>query len=190
MAHVSTSPPLIPDSRISRVRLAAAAFPEGPFRTSRGSSACPRTPLGRPVIPSARRLCGNDALAGSVSRRSPIMSPATCREPLCLKPALPGSGRRRAPPRSALPGLLRSYWLMRPTKCLQPALLVARPFGPRRLLQAPAGRWWIPTLSPRSVCGRLDPYPAAPPQACPFQAWRASAFAQLAGARRAEHPMT
>lgn len=139
-------------------------------------------------MPSARRPGRSNALAGSKSRRSPVVSPATCREPLCLKPALPSSGRRRASPRPALPGLLRSYWLMRPTKCLQPTLQSAPPIGLRRLLQAPAGRWWLPTLSPRSVCGRLDPYPAAPPQACPFHAWRASAFAQLGRARRAEHP--
>ncbi len=54
MGHVSVSPPLIPDSRISRVRLAAAAFPGGPSQTPRGSSARSRTPLGCMVIPPAR----------------------------------------------------------------------------------------------------------------------------------------
>ena len=77
---------------------------------------------------------------------------------------------------------------MRPTKCLQATLLVALPPGLRRLLQAPAGRWWIPTLSPRSVCRRLDPYPAAPLQECPLYSCRASAFAQLGGARRTDYP--
>ena len=34
MTHVSPGPPLIPDGRISRVRLAAAAIPEGSSRIS------------------------------------------------------------------------------------------------------------------------------------------------------------
>ena len=38
-----------------------------------------------------------------------------------------------------------------------------------RLLQAPAGRWYFPTLSPYSVYGCLVPYPVAYPQCiCPF----------------------
>lgn len=85
MAHVSTSPPLIPDGRVSRVRLAAAAFPEGPSRPARGSSACTHTPLGCSVIPSARRRSRSDALPGSESRRSLVMPSATCREPTLPK---------------------------------------------------------------------------------------------------------
>ena len=54
IAHVSASPPLIPDGRISRVRLAAAAIPEGPSQTSRGLSTRLHTPLGSMVIPPAR----------------------------------------------------------------------------------------------------------------------------------------
>ena len=54
IAHVSPGPPLIPDSRISRVRLAASAVPERPSRASRGLSARSHTPLGCTVIPPAR----------------------------------------------------------------------------------------------------------------------------------------
>ena len=54
IAHVSASPPLIPDGRISRVRLAAAAFPRGPSLDSRNSSTRLHTPLGDKVIPPAR----------------------------------------------------------------------------------------------------------------------------------------
>ncbi len=54
IAHVSASPPLIPDSRISRVRLAAAAFPRGPSQAPRSLSTRLHTPLGYIVIPPAR----------------------------------------------------------------------------------------------------------------------------------------
>ena len=56
MVHVSRSPPLIPDSRISRVRLAAAAFPRGPSQSSRSLSARTHTPLSTSVRPPARRV--------------------------------------------------------------------------------------------------------------------------------------
>ena len=73
--------------------------------------------------------------------------------------ALPCPRRCSAPPQPALPGLPSSYWLMRRTKTLHPALLCAPPGGLCRLLRAPAGRWSFPTLSPQSLCRRLDPYP-------------------------------
>ena len=43
--HVSASPPLIPDSRISRVRLAAMAFPHDPSHLTRNLSARTHSPL-------------------------------------------------------------------------------------------------------------------------------------------------
>ena len=46
ITHVSASPPLIPDSRISRVRLAAMAFPRHPSHLTRNLSARTHTPLG------------------------------------------------------------------------------------------------------------------------------------------------
>jgi len=54
VANVSASPPLIPDGRISRVRLAAAAFPEEPSHAARGLSTHLHTPLGIQVISPAR----------------------------------------------------------------------------------------------------------------------------------------
>lgn len=101
---------------------------------------------------------------------------------------LPVTGRRRAPPGPALPGLRRSYWLMRPTKSLHPALLGAPPAGLCRLLQAPAGSWWIPTLSPRSVCGCLDPYPAVPMQCLLVSSCMTSASPQTEKVRRTGQP--
>jgi len=55
IAHVSVSPLLIPDGRISRVRLAAVAtFPEEPSQHIRSSSTRLHTPLDEMVISSAR----------------------------------------------------------------------------------------------------------------------------------------
>jgi hypothetical protein len=145
-AHVSTSPPLLPDGRTARVRLAAAAFREGPSRTTRGSSACPRTALSCPVIPSTRRCGRNNPLSGSRSRRSHVLPSATCRVPLCLGQAFPGPGTRRASPRSALPVLRRSHWLRRPTQWLQPALLGC---SPTWSLQVAASPCWKKSCSSR-----------------------------------------
>jgi hypothetical protein len=92
MDHVSTSPPLIPDSRISRVRLAAAAFPVGPSQTARGSSACPLTPLDWLVIPTARRLRLSTVGSGSMSRHVFMASPAAYREPLRPHGCCPSRG--------------------------------------------------------------------------------------------------
>jgi len=49
----------------------------------------------------------------------------------------------------------------RPTSsdCLRPQ---PRPVSPCRLSPVPAGRWPFPALSPQSLYGCLDPYPAAP----------------------------
>lgn len=92
MDHVSTSPPLIPDGRISRARLAAVAFPMGPSQTVRGSSACSRTPLGWLVIPTARRHPVSTVWSGSVSRHVLMTSPATYREPLRPHGCYPSRG--------------------------------------------------------------------------------------------------
>ena len=54
IVHVSAGLPMIPDSRISRVRLAAAAFPRGPSQAPRSLSTRLHTPLGYIVIPPAR----------------------------------------------------------------------------------------------------------------------------------------
>ncbi len=61
---------------------------------------------------------------------------------------------------SELPDHHRSSWLMRQTIILTPTSVVPISICLCRLLRAPAGRWPFPTLSLRSLYGRLDPYPA------------------------------
>ena len=56
MTHVSASPPFIPEGRISRVRLAATAFPREPSRKIWRLSVRSHTPLDLPVISQARHI--------------------------------------------------------------------------------------------------------------------------------------
>ena len=169
MVHVSRSPPLIPDGRISRVRLAAAAFPRGPSQSSRSLSARTHTPLSTSVRPLARRV--------RQSNRYLVQSPDDDRAPrpplteslFAQRRHYPRLGRTHGPPRPILLGLPRSYWLMRRTRFLLAALPTLLRQGLCRLPRAPAGRWSFPMLSPRSVCGCLSPYPVALPRcSCPF----------------------
>ena len=90
IAHVSASPPLIPDGRISRVRLAAMAFPWNPSRPNRNLSARSHTPLVWMVWLSARHPVRLALLPGPTCPDSvSFMMPAIYREPLCLLKALP-----------------------------------------------------------------------------------------------------
>jgi hypothetical protein len=92
IAHVSVSPPLIPDSRLSRVRLAAAAclrrtFPNTP-RVKRLLVYAPwmmgytSSSTSSEVVTVSLALC-----PGGVS----FVTPAAYREPLCLGRVLPAS---------------------------------------------------------------------------------------------------
>ena len=130
MGHVSPGPPLIPDGRIARVRLAAAAFPRGPSQTSRGLSARSHTPLGWLVIPPARRPLRLSPLSGSTSRRCSLSGarhlPRAPLHPWGVTPRVATSRPRR----QALPRPRRSYWLMRPTKSLPVLGPLARSFPP------------------------------------------------------------
>ena len=101
------------------------------------------------------------SLTGSKSGRQYLWRSAMYREPLCPSKALPRMERVQNPLRPALPGLHRSYGLMRQANILRSAPGVPRTTGLRRLLRAPAACWPFPTLSPQSVYRRLDPYPAA-----------------------------
>ena len=56
MHHVSASPPFIPEGRISRIRLAATAFPREPSRKIRRLSVRSHTPLNFTVISPARHI--------------------------------------------------------------------------------------------------------------------------------------
>ncbi len=68
-----------------------------------------------------------------------------------------------------LPLLHSSYWLMGRTKTLPGSSLLTITQGLCRLSSVPAGRWSFPTLSPQSLYGCLDPYPATSPRcAYPF----------------------
>ena len=53
MAHVSRSPPIIPDSQISRVRFETLAFFRRPFQVWRGLNAGPYTPPRHSGLPPA-----------------------------------------------------------------------------------------------------------------------------------------
>jgi hypothetical protein len=90
IVHVSASPPLIPDSRISRVRLAAAAFPR---RTFPHRPRLKRTPAYTPdqfsytsdsTFDHPFTLCFRFCV-----RTVGADTPATYREPLCTRQALP-----------------------------------------------------------------------------------------------------
>ena len=60
-----------------------------------------------------------------------------------------------------------------------------------RLLRAPAGRWSFPTLSPQSLCGCLDPYPAVLRRCSgPLPSRRTSASPQVQQVRRTRSPTT
>ena len=169
MVHVSRSPPLIPDGRVSRVRLAAAAFPRGPSQSSRSLSARTHTPLSTSVRPPARRV--------RQSNRYLVQSPDDDRAP---RPPLTESLFAQT---EALPPIGANSWSASADIARPSSLLLAHapdqipPYGSAyapppglcRLLRAPAGRWSFPMLSPRSVCGCLSPYPVALPRcSCPF----------------------
>ena len=125
--------------------------PAGPSHTSRGLNARSYTPLEGVVIPVARRpvrlppgglaLCPDGVSA---------VAPATYREPLCPRWALPTAGW--------FPHHLRGHYpsFLAPTgSCAPPTSSRGFRFPytarPCRLRRAPAGRWWFPTLSLR-VC--------------------------------------
>jgi hypothetical protein len=155
------SPPLIPDGRISRVRLAAAAYPQRTFPHS------PRFKYSSTYTPGPHSYTSGSTpsevhcnLALSPDSNT-FTVPATYREPLRLRQELPSSGWCHTPPRRALPLLHRSYGLMRPTETLSPTQVFPLTASLCRLLRAPAGSRRFPTLSLQSLYRCLGPYPAA-----------------------------
>ena len=108
-------------------------------------------------------------ISGTVSGGHAILVPTAHREPLCTIAALPLSPCAQGAGQRELPRLLRSYWLMCQTAILRLASVYPIPSGPCRLLRAPAAWRTFPTLSLRSLYGRLSPYPAAIERCyCPF----------------------
>src|SRR5712691_8609278 len=93
IAHVSVCPPLIPDGRLSRVRLAAVASPRRTFpaipRLKRSLVSTPEMPgytsgsTSSEVVTVCLALCPDGVSAET---------PATDREPLCLRWVLPVTG--------------------------------------------------------------------------------------------------
>jgi hypothetical protein len=81
--------------------------------------------------------------------------PAKRREPLCPIEALPLQGWRPAPPRRALPRLLRSYGLMRQTQTLSPTSSLPSSDESSQVVVSPCWEWAVPdvisaNLSPRA----------------------------------------
>ena len=90
--HVSASPPLIPDGRISRVRLAATAFPQKPFPPNPKLKHSPAFTSGVSDLISSSTFFVVTLLTDTSSAVVHEM-PAIYREPLCLLEVLPPKGR-------------------------------------------------------------------------------------------------
>ncbi len=90
--HVSASPPLIPDGRISRVRLAATAFPQKPFPPNPKLKHSPAFTPGVSDLISSSTFFVVTLLTDTSSAVVHEM-PAIYREPLCLLEVLPPKGR-------------------------------------------------------------------------------------------------
>jgi len=164
IAHVSVSPPLIPDSRLSRVRLAAAACPQRTF---------PNTPRVKRLLVYAPWMMGYTSSStssevvtvslalcpGGVSS----VTPAAYREPLCLGRVLPAirvtarvTSESVTPPSS----LLRTH---APDHVPPTSLGLAPSAGLCRLSQVPAATWPFPAFSPRIFPRMLGPIPRRSP---------------------------
>ena len=116
IAHVSASPPQIPDSRFSRIRFRPWHVLLLPFRR-RGSlnAGSYTTPLDYGLH------AGLDPNLMAQLPRPNVRDrprPTRCPEPLCPLRVLPFKEWRLPPPREALPSHHRSYGLMRQTKTL------------------------------------------------------------------------
>ena len=160
IAHVSASPPLIPDGRISRVRLAAAACPQRTFptipRLKRSLVYTPRIP-GYTSSSTSSEVCTMH-LALSPDGVSSV-TPATYREPLRLRWVLPTIRvTSRVPSESITPPstLLRAH----APDHIPPTFISLPPaMGLCRLSQVPAGTWSFPALSPQIFPRMLGPLP-------------------------------
>jgi hypothetical protein len=169
LAHVSARPPLLPDGRISRVRLGQQSpLPKEPSHPSRGLNARPSAPLAGLVLPLARRPEWAYPVVRALRPDGGApLPPATYRAPLCPSRALPASGGCRAPSQRAFPLRRRSYGLLRPTL---PPLAAWGSLEPRvfagcdeSLLAQGGSRRYLCGSVPRG----LAPYPGGVAGACP-----------------------
>ena len=122
IAHVSASPPLIPDSRLSRVRLAASdvwvlSQRSLPLRPG-GLSAHAHTPLIRMVYCTASQRLRLPPASSTESRVVSPTWPSLYREPLRLRWGVTPPRVVFPRPRPALPGPHRYSGLMRQTSPL------------------------------------------------------------------------
>jgi hypothetical protein len=171
LVHVSASPPLIPDGRLSRVRLAASdvwvlSRRSLPLRHG-GLSAHSHTPLIRLVYCTASQRLRLPPASSTESRVVSPTWPSLYREPLRLVGGLPRRGSCSHDLDQHYPALVAT-----PGSCARPppshALRsMAWSVNLCRVPRAPAGKRSFPMLSPQSLWRGLDPYPAAPLR-CPY----------------------
>ena len=169
IATFPEAPLFIPDGRISRVRLATLACPLAGLPDGDEAQALARIRPCRRRF--ARGLAPQSAPTRPGSKSGCRTRPRNRQAPRAPSPlrGVTSPGAASGPPGRALPLRHSSYGLMRRTESLPPASVVPIPTGPRRLPPAPAGRRPFPALSPRSLHGCPDPYPAAPGRCtCPF----------------------
>jgi len=121
------------------------------------------------VHPLRRRLYfqlgvrGSSSLSGSVSRRCSRATPATYREPLCPPMGVTLDGAGSSPPQPALPGLHRSYRLMRRTNFLRAALLVGSSARSLQVAASPCWKMVLPDVISTIFVWALGPVPRCAP---------------------------
>ena len=152
------APHVIPDGRLSRVRLATMTLPARPSQWGGGSSARSHTPrTTRFATPLIRALPLSTRLRLCVLWWCPSLivmaeSPFTLLR--CYLAGVPCLVLW-----VALPTHPRYYGLMRQTKTLPPPSVVPPSVGLCRLSQVPAGPWPFPALSPRLFPQMPGPIP-------------------------------
>ena len=146
MHHVSVSPPLIPDGRISRVRLAATAFPQRPFPHD------PKLKYSNTYTPGLDGLISSSTFFyGNTVIRQKFDSGSSNARHLPRAP-LPFGSVTSSREMSSTPstGVTRSSSLIRTHAPDQnPPTDLGFPYtvDPCRLFRVPAGSWPFPTLS-------------------------------------------
>ena len=113
--HVSRSPPIMPDGRVSQVRFEALAFQRRTFPSAvkfkRWCTCAP--PSNGLLIPSFLALTAVWYTRFYQAEPAPVVGTTKCPESLCLTLVLPSSGRRVPPPPRTLLPVPSSYGLIR-----------------------------------------------------------------------------
>ena len=154
-----SAPRLIPDGRMSRVRLATRALPAPPSPCRGSSRARPQTPH---TTRCADRLDARRGLCPTSSGSVSCVGAVPC--PLC--PSVPWPGWGVPPSRRAWTA--RSVGAPRPSALLRPPAPDLKPLEPSagalgarlcRVLRGPAGAQAFPAFSPQSFPQLLGPLP-------------------------------